>query len=72
MAVNAESARPFTAFIHNLCPICFCSWLVFLDDAIPQADDARAALHHALVMGDENEGSALGVQLIKEAKNFLA
>ena len=53
-------------------PFCFGTCLVALDHSIPQADDARAALDHTLIMSDKHQGFPLLVEIVKETENFSA
>ena len=39
---------------------------------VAEADDAGATLNHALVMSDEDERAPLGVEIVKNAEDFLA
>ena len=46
--------------------------LIVLNHAIPQTNDTRAALHHALVMGDKDQGLSLLIEFVEEVEDFLA
>lgn len=45
---------------------------VTVEEAVFEADDTGAALDHALVMGDEDEGLALAIEVVEEVEDFFA
>ena len=48
------------------------SGLIAIQKAISQADNASAPLHHALIVGHEDQSLARAVQIVKHAQDFLA
>ena len=52
--------------------VCVSSRLVLVEQTIPQADDAGAALDHAFIVRNEDHGFTSPIQLVENIENFIA